>query len=263
MVYLISWLPYLTFSLPDGKWPLVNAKEHCIIQQSVTGQVTTVLLTLLAIRKLYDCLNRRAARIISLAVVIAWIIPQLIYLSISEVSDSDKSSFQFLDKLLLIPRSNSENNNQLTIGFMLCIHRLESPVVAQLSWHYIILVVPLTALILFSFIVQAFRSKAPENECKCPPDLLVSLCLYFNLMWLLILRPLIVLQTLVVNKGLQEQSPTYLDFGAHLVIIFSSVFVPFASNGGLRGKRMKNVDTNESGDSIDCNSHDFIVKDRY
>ncbi|RWS12843.1 hypothetical protein B4U79_07207 [Dinothrombium tinctorium] len=266
IVYLLSWLPYLTFSLPDGKWPLVNAKEHCIIQLSVTAQVTTILLTVLAVRKLYDCFNPKVAKVLSFSAVFAWVIPQLLYLSLAELLNNESSSFRFLDRLLLIPHSSSNASNEVTIGFMLCIHHLAAPVVAQLSWHYIVLVVPLTALILLSFILQAFRkttNAGAEENCKCTPDLLISLCLYFNLMWLLILRPLIVLQTLIINKEWQ-QSPTYLDFGTHLVIIFAAVFVPFASNGGLRNKvREANENSSHRDRVIDYSIYYYTDKDRF
>jgi len=71
------------------------------------------------------------------------------------------------------------------------------------------------------------------GECKCQHDLLIALSLYFNLMWLLLLRPIIVLQSLYMNKS-SYHGPPYLDFGAHLVLIFASIFVPFSRHGGFR-----------------------------
>lgn len=61
-------------------------------------------------------------------------------------------------------------------------------------------------------------------------------------MWLIILRPLIILQTLILAKEGETRSsgsPNYLDFGTHLVLIFSSLLVPFSGYGGLRSSTIK------------------------
>ena len=72
------------------------------------------------------------------------------------------------------------------------------------------------------------------DSCECSNDFAMSLSLYFNLMWLLILRPLVVLQTLMMSTEADNAPPTYLDFGTHLVLIFASLSIPFSSSAGLR-----------------------------
>ena len=181
IVYLCSWLPYLGYSLYNGEWPLLSARDHCVLQYSLTSQVTTILLAVQTIRKLFDAFTVPRATILSYAAVIAWIIPQLLYLALTEVLSSEQNSFQFLDRLVLIPNSLSPTtaavsnvtspaalssaasttnsvSNKYTIGFMICIHQLASPVVTQLFWHYLVLVLPLTLMIFITFAVEACKT---------------------------------------------------------------------------------------------------------
>ena len=96
---------------------------------------------------------------------------------------------------------------------------------------YYLLIIAITLLSLSISI-----SSALESNCECSGDLVISLSLYFNLMWLLILRPLIILQTLMMTKDSDLNAPSYLDFGTYLVLIFSALFAPFSNSGGLRDK---------------------------
>lgn len=32
LIYLSSWLPYLSFALHNGKWQFLSAKDHCVLQ---------------------------------------------------------------------------------------------------------------------------------------------------------------------------------------------------------------------------------------
>lgn len=99
---------------------------------------------------------------------------------------------------------------------------------------------------------------AKDCYCDCSGDIILTTCLYFNFIWLLLLRPLVVLRTLmiqsdkmpdsewsVINPLLQQSQSVYLDFGSHLVIIIVSIFVPFSTHGGFRtdiNKRIKTVE---------------------
>ena len=160
LVYLCTWLPYLFSSYRNGQWPFLKQKEHCIIQYTITGQVMTILLASLSVRKLYDCFSPKKARLMTLSLIIAWLIPQAVYLNVVDIVNNEKSTHQFLDRLLFTPtavthQSGGQHNN---IGFMLCIQRLASPIIAQLSWHYVVLVIPLTAIVFLCSIAGALRA---------------------------------------------------------------------------------------------------------
>lgn len=194
-------------------------------------------------RKLYDAFSASRARTLAFAACIAWIIPQLMYLTAADFLHRDQSTFRFMDRVMLVPSSSSSSSSQsyrngtrgsllkgdeaaATVGFAICVQHLASPVVAQLAWHYVVLVIPLTALILLCFAVHylktSFNAIDSIQSCKCSDDLLITLSLYFNMMWLLILRPLIVLQTLMMalktddghfssrSSVYWEEPPTYL-----------------------------------------------------
>lgn len=113
-VYLSSWIPYLFHSFYNSTvWPLIDVRDHCIIQHSISGQITTILLALLCVRKLYDAFPPLRAKTLSYAACIAWIIPQLIYLTMAEVVNvDDNSSYQFLDRI-------QNNVNKRNEGFMI------------------------------------------------------------------------------------------------------------------------------------------------
>lgn len=151
LVYLCTWLPYLFSSYHNGQWPFLRQKEHCIIQYAITGQVMTILLAALSIRKLYDCFSPKKARLMTFSLIIAWLIPQAVYLNVIDIVNNEKSTHQFLDRLLFTPSGIATHGgpNHNNIGFMLCIQRLASPIIAQLSWHYVVLVIPLTTIVFF------------------------------------------------------------------------------------------------------------------
>lgn len=151
IVYLCTWLPYMFSFHQTGHWPFLHQREHCIIQYTISGQVMSILLAVLAIRKLYDCFSPSKARILAFAMVIAWLIPQAIYLNMIDLINNEKSSHQFLDRLLFTTNKRNGKDNDSphnSIGFMMCIQKLASPIISQLSWHYIVLVIPLTTIIL-------------------------------------------------------------------------------------------------------------------
>lgn len=179
LVYLCSWIPYLSYSLSNGHWIFLSARDHCQLQYSITSQVTTILLAVQAIRKLFDAFSDSRATVMTYAVVIAWIVPQLCYLGLTEVFSAEQNSFRFLDRLVLIPSSQSgvhqvngtgvegatasSSASKYTIGFMICLHQLANPVLTQLFWHYIVLVLPLTVLIFVCFAIQACKSSLAKT----------------------------------------------------------------------------------------------------
>lgn len=53
------------------------------------------------------------------------------------------------------------------------------------------------------------------------------MALYYNFIWLVILRPLAILHALYMQTG-EWGNAFYMDFGSHLVLAFSAVFSPFS-----------------------------------
>lgn len=53
------------------------------------------------------------------------------------------------------------------------------------------------------------------------------MALYYNFIWLVILRPLAMLHALYMQRA-EWGNAFYMDFGSHLVLAFSAVFSPFA-----------------------------------
>lgn len=164
--YLSSWLPYLFHSFYNSTvWPLLDIKDHCIIQHTVSGQITTILFAILCVRKLYDAFAPPKARIMSYAACIAWIIPQLVYLTMAEIVNvDDNNSFYFLDRIQptnsTLPPSDSK---MVSEGFMICVHRMSSAVIAQMSWHYVVLVIPMTAMLLISLSANYLRDSFADK----------------------------------------------------------------------------------------------------
>lgn len=174
IVYLCTWLPYMFSFHQTGHWPFLRQKEHCIIQYIISGQVMSILLAVLAIRKLYDCFSPLKARVLAFSMVIAWLIPQAVYLNMVDLINNEKSSHQFLDRLLFTTKRAGQDDDlpHNSIGFMMCIQKLASPIISQLSWHYIVLVIPLTTIILLCSVGHILRQSKAHGEFRdqtCQP----------------------------------------------------------------------------------------------
>jgi hypothetical protein len=139
LMYVLLWLPHLALSLYDRRWGSSNALEQCNVQQLVCAQLSTVLLAVLTVRKIYDCFEVHNARIISLGVVFAWMLPQCIYLFTNEALIGERLPIeQQVDRLVLtlpplftntlfeLPTSGSDHTNR--IGFVFCSQKLIPPV---------------------------------------------------------------------------------------------------------------------------------------
>jgi hypothetical protein len=84
-------------------------------------------------------------------------------------------------------------------------------------------------------------------------------------MWLLLLRPLIVLQTILLRSSSSAPSPAaYVDFGTHFVLVFAALFVPFSANGGFRqAKRLQSIDSIDSGRTVSYFDEEPTCATRY
>lgn len=70
LFYLLTWLPYLGLSMYDTNWSNVNSLEQCILQHLTSSIFTTLLLTVLVIRKIYCCFHCQNAKVKSLQLYI-------------------------------------------------------------------------------------------------------------------------------------------------------------------------------------------------
>jgi len=76
-------------------------------------------------------------------------------------------------------------------------------------------------------------------------------------MWLLLLRPIVAPHTLAINYG--EDYPTfYLNIGTHVVLILSSILVPF-SNTTLT--KLNDTTTRQSSEQQNFNMSALSVTD--
>lgn len=70
----------------------------------------------------------------------------------------------FASELIELDTNQTDKNvfeandfNLTSDTFMICVHKLSSHVISQLSWHYVVLVIPLTSIVFLSFIAQALN----------------------------------------------------------------------------------------------------------
>lgn len=86
----------------DTNWSAVNGLEQCVLQYLTSSIFTTLLLNVLVIRKIYCCFRTcQNAKIISLALVFAWVLPQAAYLSLMDIFGIDKlSPFESPNRLI-------------------------------------------------------------------------------------------------------------------------------------------------------------------
>ena len=167
--YLSSWLPYLFHSFYNATvWPILDIKDHCLIQHTVSGQITTILFAMLCIRKLYDAFSPAKARVLSYATCIAWTVPQLVYMTMAEVTNIDHTSFYFLDRVQLKNSTlHPSDSKVVTQGLMLCVHKLSTAVFAQMSWYYVVLVIPMTVLLVICLARNYLKEPVRTNGESC------------------------------------------------------------------------------------------------
>lgn len=77
--------------------------------------------------------------------------------------------------------------------------------------------------------VSAFLTWVRPTVCQygCKSNTFVDMALYYNFIWLVVLRPLAMLHALYMQRA-EWGNAFYMDFGSHLVLAFSAVFSPFA-----------------------------------
>lgn len=158
VLYLSSWAPYIAYTLANGHWLLLGARRHCLLQHFVAAEIGAVLLVLLAVRLMYRFLVRvykrppPSARAASLVTCLAWLGPQLLYDAVAVTRDDSTrapDSYRFLDDLLVVPQGGGNASHGYRVGFMICMQLLSGPVLSYYVWQYLVLVLPLAALIVY------------------------------------------------------------------------------------------------------------------
>lgn len=157
IIYLLTWLPYFVFLFDHLKWLILNPYQNCMLQYFITSQEVKVLLVVSTVRHLYDSLTQRCAKIWSWSLIVVWVLPQLMYISIIEMFNSEKVNYQVIDGWFLIPHIRTKVAN-INVGFKLCVLNPLSPVINHLSQHYMSLIIPLSAVI-FSCLLISFLQK--------------------------------------------------------------------------------------------------------
>ncbi|KAH9390289.1 hypothetical protein TYRP_007849, partial [Tyrophagus putrescentiae] len=233
--YLGTWIPYLLSSfLHSTVWPLLEVRTHCAIQHLATTQVSTALLAILCLQKIFETFASRRAKLLSAAIFFTWIFPQSLYTVISElissaaVADNEDSadSLYFLDAgnsagqafnfalqradhQQLHPHQHSHHHQQqqqlhqlFSQGVLFCLHRLNYNVISSMTWHYVVLVVPLTSV----FIICAGSKQFAKNSVFAQPN----------------------------HNSIDSSSQSLpLDLCAHLLLFLLAAVLPFSTQFGL------------------------------
>lgn len=262
LLYLSSWTPYLTYGLANGQWLLLTARSHCVLQQFVTMETSSILLTLLAIRITYRFFIRVRSKPVSgafassLILCLAWLGPQFVFDIINLVRDEPErgNSYRFLDDLLVVPDTVNATRGY-RVGFMICMQALSSPVISYYTSQYIFLVLPLAHIVAYcslrlyltkrgrclsagrdnSGIETGYLQRIIETNSCCRDhknDTFINMSLYYNCIWMVFLRPLAILHAMYLQSK-EWESAYYMDFGTHLVLAFASVFSPLSPRFGI------------------------------
>lgn len=155
VLYLSSWSPYIAYTLANGRWLLLGARRHCLLQHFVAAETGAVLLALLAVRTMHRFLvavHRRpppSARVAAMVTCAAWLGPQLLYDAVAVTRDGSPDAYRFLDDLLVVPQGGANASHGYRVGFMICMQLLSGPVLSYYVWQYLVLVLPLAALIVY------------------------------------------------------------------------------------------------------------------
>lgn len=168
-IYLCMWIPYLFSSFyHNTPWPLLELNIHCSIQHLVIIQVSTLILAILSFQSLFEAFSVKRAKMIGAIIFIAWIFPQTIHFVLSELTSlKDASNVYFLNgfndkKFPLI------EDNFLNRGLLLCVHKLDSSVISHMTWHYVVLVVPLTSMFIICTGAKKFaKTSVLGNYLNC------------------------------------------------------------------------------------------------
>jgi len=182
-LYLSTWVPYLFSSFYHATvWPLLEVNTHCSIQHSITVQVSTLLLAIQCMQKLFETFASKRAKLLTCVIFFTWILPQTIYSIVSEiVTSTENNLLYFMDSGIEIntrsmtpelQQTDLTSSSNLHQGVLFCIHRLDSSVISNMTWHYVVLVVPLTSLFIICTGAKRFAKSSLMGKCA-----IICICL--------------------------------------------------------------------------------------
>lgn len=146
IIFLVGWLPYLFSSfLHATAYPIFNVHAHCTAQHLINMEVSTFLVVVLTSLKVFQAFAFRRVKLLYLTILFAWVVPQSIYLMITEVLTINGDTQHFL----LDNYHHSGNDTMATNkqqGVLLCVYGVNvfTTMVNNMIWHYVVLVLPLT-----------------------------------------------------------------------------------------------------------------------
>ena len=113
IIYITSWIPFLFYSLFNGRWLWIDEQIFCLIQTYISNAILLVLLAMAALTAWNRTRTQNPTRpLLSAGLTLAgWILPQManfIILTTSQVksaseagpSNAGRLDFDFLDDLL-------------------------------------------------------------------------------------------------------------------------------------------------------------------
>ena len=133
VVYISSWIPFLLYSMLNGRWLLIDKQIFCLIQNYMTNAVLLVLLAMAALTTLSKTqggrkMSPKSAAGLTLA---AWILPQFAYFVILTTLENaavhNNQDFYLLDDLLgTTERTTLTTGIRYTVGELPIISNLNS-----------------------------------------------------------------------------------------------------------------------------------------
>ena len=107
VVYITSWIPFLLYSMLNGRWLLIDKQIFCLVQNYITNAVLLVLLAMAALATLSKSQGTRkiSHQLAAGLTLAAWILPQFAYFVILTSLDNasahhNQDDFFLLDDLL-------------------------------------------------------------------------------------------------------------------------------------------------------------------
>lgn len=172
IIYITSWIPFLLYSLLNGRWLFIDQRIFCLIQNYMTNAVLLVLLAMAALIYISKLPYAKTMSPKSTAglILAAWIVPQLTYFVIATCVDNasghQNQDFYLMDDLLGTnekPRSTEitysignmifKFGNKTTIarhvlnfkpaGFTICGHSLCPLGLFRYTLQYVIIILPI------------------------------------------------------------------------------------------------------------------------
>lgn len=245
ILYIASWLPFLCYSLLDGRWVWMDEELFCVVQNYTTNAVLLVLMAAAALAAWNRLRRFRAVRpAVSAGLTLAaWILPQATHFVVATATqrwrveeERSAADFDFLDDLLGSGDGNHTSLAGITykIGFTICGQKLSRPALLQYLLQYALVVAPLTLLCCGLVLLYWFRRcrryasldrahpEGSESQCSCGTSSVDRTAIEWILgavvLWMAGVRPAVLVAW--------SQRRLFVDVGSHLMLTIAAVFVP-------------------------------------